>query len=52
MFELNFFKNSNLKQNSSKNKNKYDEGFILAFKFPAVKQFADIIIGQQRRICN
>ena len=45
--------NSNLKQKSpSKNQNKYDEGFILAFKFPAVTQFADILTGQQRRIFN
>ena len=51
MFELNF-KNSNIKQNHSKNKNKHDEGFILAFKFPVVTQFADILTGQRRRIFN
>ena len=51
MFEL-ILKNSNLKQKSSKNKNKYDERFILAFKFPAATQFADILTDQQRRIFN
>ena len=51
MFELNF-KNSNLEQNPFKNLNKYDEGSILAFKFPAVTQFADMLTGLQRRIFN
>ena len=34
-FELNF-KKSNLKQNPSKNSNKYDQGYMFAFEFPVV----------------
>ena len=49
MFELNFL-NSNLKQNPSRNENKYDEAFILALKFPVVTQFVDILTGQDREV--
>ena len=41
-----------MKKAVRKKNNKYDQGFILAFKFPAVTQFADVLTGQQRHIFN